>query len=144
MVDGVGGPGGPGGPGGAGGSGGPPGAPGGVNDPNDPWHLRDLIARGAGSSEREKAWVADQKKTIFDKLDKMTDVERAHHWSLLNNPVEANRQQKLFEMPPAEREAALAKEFQDQQFSSLSGIFRAQFTSLIMRNLKNVEESVKR
>lgn len=141
MVDGVGGPGGPGGAGGAPGNGGP--SP--VSDPNDPWHLRDLIARGGGSLEREKAWVANQKATIFDKLDKMTDAQRATYWDeLKKDPTELARQQKLFRMTPAERDTELAKQFHDQEFSSVSSIFKAQFASLIMKNLKNVEESVKR
>lgn len=140
MVDGVGGPGGP------GGVNGPPGnsGPGGVNDPKDPWHLRELIARGAGSSDREKAWIAEQRTTIFDKLAKMTDVERTHHWALMNNPDQVNFEQRVFDQGPEKWDAALAKEFQDREFGALSNIFKAQFTSLIMKNLKNVEDSVKR
>jgi hypothetical protein len=144
MLNGVGGPGGP--------PSGPPSnkAPDPPVNPDDPWNLRRLIQQGGHGAEREASWVKEQ-TDILDKLDKMTDVERAHHWSLMSGqgkPEEAARQEKLFrelhDKSPEERKAALGKQFQDMEVNAITGIFKAQFTSLIMKNIKNVEEAVKR
>jgi hypothetical protein len=148
MVNGIGGPTGPGAPNNAG----PPSRPdpNPPSNPNDPWNLRRLINQGSGSSDREKKWVAEQ-TALLGKLEKMTDVERAFEWSLMDahgESGEVERQMRMFnfmsDKSPEYRQASLTKEFQDMESKSITSIFKAQFNSLIMQNLKNVEEAIKK
>jgi hypothetical protein len=109
--------------------------------------LRRLIDADPNAAGRIRDLVNVDLATLRDLAGK-SDTERAFALSMMGarsgGPEAANRMQKLLEKPPEEWEAALTKEYETLQLDSITSIFKTQFNSMVMRNLKNIEEASKK